>query len=297
MVLTQTGAPRRADRTHRLEARTQALKTASTVMEALARGEEVPALEGVRVRDASSALNLNWIRADLLEKTSLKNWLLEGRSASAFEQDRSDQGFSTDPAQRWADWFRLDLLESKTTVWGPWPVNAGDELALELAFVERTGDKAAAVRFREGLRRARQERKSLDAGAIRALAAPHGEAVSGLFSPLPPWNANTIPEDLLRALTAYPPLALPDPAATASALINARATSLLGAGTLPRLLSLPPDHPLFTYLGTVTLVWRIEVSAGDETLVSHWMRGAEPLAGRPPVYRPLDRSWEKEKTS
>lgn len=295
MALSQTGAARRTDRTLQLEARAQALKTAASVMAALARGE-APLAEGVLVRDASSALNPNWIRAEVIEKTLLKHWLLEGRTAAAFDQDRADHGLSADPASRWADWFRLDLLKSKMTVWGPWPVNTADEAVLERAFAERTGDKTAAARFRDGVRRARQDRKLLDAAAIRTLAAPHGDSVSGLFSPVAPWNANTLPEDLLRALTGYPPFALSDPGSAASLLVAARAAGPLAQRDLPRLLSLPPGHPLFTYLGAVTLVWRIEVPARGETLVSHWMREPDPPVGKTPVYRPLDRTWEKDET-
>jgi hypothetical protein len=216
-----------------------------------------------RLVDAGARINLNWASASALAGSPALLSLFSGGSPAGLQAFRREARLGT-KVEAYAGFFGRDSLDRYFTARSPLNVNTVDESAFESVMARATGSPSSGAAWLERLRALRRSNTVLRSeGELRAWFGEDWAAVSLFARAGPDWNANTLAPDLLEAVLARSDFALADPAAAASAVIEARARRYLGGSELGRLLGKDSDDPIWLCLGTESSAWTLSVSDGS----------------------------------
>jgi hypothetical protein len=250
----------------------------------------VPPVDGVsiEIRDASSALNPNYLRKTLLERSSwLAATLAPAATPASLQQDREDFGLSTDIEGRYGEFFDTDAFEVLTGHSFA-NVNTTDEFVLRWIVETRTGDPSAGEQFRLRIQETLVQRRVIDATELETMLGAHYALVSPLVTTEPQINVHFADPRVLRLLAAYPVHAITTPDARVDRLLSRRAAAELSPTDLAALFGVPPAHPLLQYLGVRTWFWEIVASTDRHRLDIIVARTPDAGAGDAPAYRVVE---------
>jgi hypothetical protein len=221
-----------------------------------ARANAELAIEGFWIRDISSAIDPNWASRALLDQTDFGSLSFKpGADVAALERFRDKEGLSVHIAVHYEALFRPEAFGLYLTGYQPANANTADEHALESIYrqVAPEGDVTA---FGERIRQARASGRALRPQDLPAFLAPAGSALATSIVAAPSWNVNYLPETILRPVLRHRLFAVKEPDAAVERIIEARGKAEIVPVDLPGIAGLPPDHPLFQYLGSRTWFWR-----------------------------------------
>lgn len=235
---------------------------------------------GAELRDASSAINPNWIRKQPLEQTELGQLLLSSADSQALQQSRIDDGLSVAIEKRYAGFFVTEAFENRLCGYSYANVNSSDEFALERLFTETTGDASAASSFHASVQAALGDMRQFKSADLVALFGQYRESVGAVMTIEPQINVNFVDPFVLKALLSYPAYKIDSPTSGADAILSARRGGELSIERVAAILGLEKTHALFTYLGDDTWFWRITVKADTRSLEAIYARPL-PIPGEP----------------
>jgi hypothetical protein len=215
----------------------------------------IASLEGatIKIQDASSAVNPNWVRKGILEDTPLSALLKPGKSPSELQQYREDSGLSQD-----TEYFAEEAAEEFLSPFSYPCISASDEFALRRLCLDATGNSQAAESLFSAVQAQLKSGKVLDEAGLRNLLGVNYDSLSAVLTSQAQMNVNFLPEKILKAIVSYSAWAIPDSGKKWQSISLTRESSAVSQETLKGILKLKADHPITGYLGVLTWFWRIE---------------------------------------
>ena len=172
--------------------------------------------EMLRLRDVSSALNPNWVRKNLFEKTNLGALFTSGFDASALQQYREDSGFHLDIRAGYGSFFDDKTLDRYFTPYGWANLNTSDEFALRRLAELRSGDAGFAEIFHSRIQSMPLEKKLVKPEEIKAFLADGCDMLFPAVNAEPSFNVHFLDPRILEALLSYPDFNIREPASRAA---------------------------------------------------------------------------------
>ena len=214
------------------------------------------------VRDVSSGLNPNFVRKDLLEKTSLGRLMDPRCSPQSLQQFREDEGLSTQGA--FYSQFFTPEARSLVTCYGWANLNITDEFVLRSLYASLTGYPAGAEVFHTKVQGLLMAKRLVQRSELASFLGADAAALFPVICVEPPLNINYVDPLLLTAILGDPDYGLKDPEAHAAAILDSRAAGALTASDIQRLLGVQPGHILLQYFGAHTWFWEVDAQAGGQ---------------------------------
>jgi hypothetical protein len=218
---------------------------------------------GTKLSSLSSRINLNSLSPFLLKGSSLAGTLL-GKSVEDFTSFRSSKGPFSQVVD-YAEYFKSSSLEGLYCAQSLFNVNTADEIILEKAVAERTGNPALASGIRSRIRQYRIERKAMTEANLDEVMGIEKDALGGLLTVEPELDVNTAPVELLQALLRYPDWKLDKPDAKLQAILAGRASKPWTQEALRSALGQQKGSQLMQYLGTRCRFVVASVPAGERS--------------------------------
>lgn len=213
------------------------------------------------VRDASSAVNANFIRKAMLEKTTLSGLLAPDKTPAELQQFREDFGLSPS-VEAYAAYFTEEARKSAVTGYGWANLNVSDEFALRKLCATATGSEAAAEAFHGQVQALLREKRLLKKTELAVFLGSNYDELYPFVNVEPAMNVNFVPASVLRAVVAYPDYGIPSPEARANAILSARESGDIAPAQLRGLLGVDETSPLLQYLGCRTWFWEFRAERG-----------------------------------
>jgi hypothetical protein len=219
----------------------------------------ITSLEGaaIKIQDASSFINPNWVRKGILEDTPLSALLKPGKSPSELQQYREDSGLSQD-TEHYADYFAEDEAEKFLSPFSYPCISASDEFALRRLCLDATENSQAAESVFSAVQAQLKSGKAVDEAGLRNLLGVNYDSLCAVLTSQAQMNVNFLPEKILKAIVSYSAWAIPDSGKKWQSISLTRESSAISQETLKDILKLKADHPITGYLGVRTWFWRIE---------------------------------------
>jgi hypothetical protein len=216
---------------------------------------------GIELADASSKLNINWIRTKLFEETDMSVLIQDGYSAESIRTRRNEIGFVTRLIP-WTDEFGEENLNRYFTVYS-WPnVNVTYEESLEMLYRQRHGDGGASL-FRNKIQNRLRAKGLWSEEELPLLFGVADRDLKPVMNTRPQMNVHFVDPLILKSLLSYPYLEDPlgNPLLIARSILDARETEEINPDKLRALIS-PNENQMrvLQYLGTVTDFWEIRLS-------------------------------------
>lgn len=259
-------------------------------------GDPVMAARGVRadgialdVRDLSSALNANFVRKGVFEKTDLGRLFGLGKSPDQLQQQREDEGLAADP-EAYSLFFSRQALDSAVSVYGWANVNTADEFALRALYRAAVGP-AGADAFHAKVQDLLKQRRTLKREELDLFLGADRDALFPLINAEPSMNVNYVDPFVLRQLFLLPDFELAGAAEKAEQVLAAREAGGLDPDKFAAILDCPADHPLLQYFGCVTWFRLLRAERGGRAveLVAARYPEAGPAASPVPRYAIVER--------
>ena len=209
----------------------------------------------VELADLSSRANANFVSAEFLGGTELRDQLAPGASPAALAAFRCEEGLATELGH-YRDFLGEDSAGS-WTCFGWANANTADPASLKSLYRSLVGSEDAAEAFSLRVAAARSAKRAIVADTLKELLGGSYPEAWPAINVAASHNANFAPPALLRAVVAYAPFGIPEPAAKAGALIAARESADLAAGELASILGVDATNGVFQYLGTRTYFWSL----------------------------------------
>lgn len=227
----------------------------------------------ISLKDVSSRIDPNWVRPDLLDKTTLHllftpSGQVTGAPSAYLRQYRFDHGFYSDLSAGYGMLFSSLTIAQYLTPWSYANINVTDEFALQKLYAVRTGDEAAAEVFHTEIQQLLRERRIVKEGDLQSFLGNDYDKLYPVVNALSLWNVQFLPELILRQTLAYPPFKVKDPQSKADTILSLRAETEITPDRLRQIIGLPDGHPIYQYLGTTTWFWKATIGYKDVTLVA-----------------------------
>ena len=219
-----------------------------------------------KVRDVSSALNANFVRKGIFEKTALSQLLKPGQTESELQQHREDSGLSPfDGAYK--AYFTEDALKNVVTGYGWANINVSDEFALRKLCATATGSEAFAEIIHGKIQQLLRERRLLRRDELTTFFGTHSAELFPVMNVEPAMNVNFVAPLILRDIIGYPDYAIPGADGKAELILSTRLGREIKPADLPGLLGVDASHILLQYFGARTWFWEITAERGDKRCV------------------------------
>ncbi len=218
------------------------------------------------ITDRSSAINVNFVRKNVFEKTALSSLLTPGRSADELQQYREDAGLSILSAHYGA-FFQPDDFTGRLTTYGWANVNLTDEFALSSFASSITGSEEQGEALRLKLRPLLLAKTLVTRDSLRTFLGAQYDAYFPLISAEPVMNVNFVDVFVLRELCKYPDYGLESPAAKAERIIRERETHEIDEKDLKSLLGVDEENRLLHYFGSRTWFWELSAEKNGRRCV------------------------------
>lgn len=219
--------------------------------------------ETLSVRDLSSALDLNFVRADLLENGAIAATLGFRSTAGDLQRYREERGLSC-RLEHYAPFF--DLAEGRPVGCHGWAnINTADELALRLLYRSATGSEEGARLFREKVQSLRRLRRVVQREELAGLLG--SAALFPIVCAEPQLNVNYIDRDLALALLRFPGHGIAEPERRCAELMDLRSLGPVREEDIARILGVAPGHAILQFLGSRTWFWELRVQRGRSACV------------------------------
>ncbi len=217
---------------------------------------------GIKVgaADISSAINVNFVRKNVFEKTDLSALLAVGASSDELQQYREDEGLSTS-IFHYARFFRPEDFGRKLTVYGWANINLTDEFALSSLAASLSGSTERGEALRMQLRPLLVAKTLVTRDGLATFLGAQYDRYFPVISAEGSMNVNFVDPLVLRELFAYPDYGLESPGAKAERILEEREIREIDEGSLKSILGVE-DHRLLHYFGCRTWFW--ELSAERE---------------------------------
>lgn len=227
-------------------------------------------LDGVvELRDASSRINPNTIRKNVLDRTGLGGLIFDSAhpaGSDALQQYREDEGMSTDILSHYGAFFTVQAFDELLTGYGWANINVTDEFVLRSLFRARTGDSGGAERFRDRAVSLIGQEPMLAPAQLSGFLGTDFDRVYPVVNAEPLWNVHFLPEPILREILSYPALGVEDPVGATAAILSLREVSEITLADLCAITELPSSSRLHQYLGVRTWFWSIRATSDDARL-------------------------------
>lgn len=219
-----------------------------------------------KVRDVSSALNANFVRKAVFEKTDLQDLMIPGKTEDELQQFREDSGLSPS-VEAYKAFFTKEAMKYSVTGYGWANINVSDEFALRKLCAAATGSEAFAETLHGKVQQLLIEKKVLGREELPFFL---GTRVADLFPIMnvePAMNVNFVDPHILRELIAYPDYHLSGVTAKADSILSMRLAREIKPQDLGGLFGLDANHILFQYFGCRTWFWEISAERDDKRCV------------------------------
>jgi len=213
----------------------------------------------ISVREVSSSINANFIKAELLADTPLKSMMASGMNADAFRQFRAEKGISTDKL-RYKDVFTEEALPA-VSVFGWANVNEADPSSLEALYASITGDEGGAAGFRGQAEALWTGKKIVKPDELDDFLGSESAALKTVITAVPSYNLHFMDDAVIKAIVEYPPFKIEKAAEKANALITQKASGGATPLTIMSALGVAKDHRVLQYFGATSWFWEIRATS------------------------------------
>lgn len=247
---------------------------------------------GITIRPLSDRLNLNTIRKQMFEKTSLGSFLKSGKTAGELQQFREDRPLAISP-EAYEPFFSQEFLEQYCTCYGWANINLIDEFAARKFAYTLIGQEDRAERLRTIIQNQRINRQPFQGRNLASRLGVDYQALFPFFNTEPLINVNFADPLILKALIRYPDYRIPESRLTE--LLERRDRGL-GRKELLAILGIGETHPLGEYLGSITWFWEITIAhtggrRSGRTVVCRLPR-TYPDQDTPPIYTIIEQRFQ-----
>lgn len=215
------------------------------------------------LKDESSKINPNWVRIQFLERSVLASIITEPGFLSEMQQKRFDSGFYMDVKAAYVDYFQEEAFSELLGPFSYLNLNTADEFVIERITLEITGNSVLAANLRNYSVQKLREQKLFSKEEAKNILNGIDEKLLKVITIAPQINVNTAAEEILRAVILYPAYNIPFAQEGLSRILNERDRNDISPQQLQEILGCPADHHVFTYLGTETWFWSLQLKKGD----------------------------------
>lgn len=222
----------------------------------------------LRLTDISSRFNLNFMRTKMLEESSFKNLMINGKDPDQLKQCRGENGFFVHPEGGYGLFFRKEDLDKYFTTYSYANFNVTYEDSLKKIFEIRVSEEGSLL-FLNKVQQHISEKIMADKESFRGIASLEYKQIYPLVNTEALMNVNFIPEKVLHAVLYYPygGTVHKNGQFYFNAITSQRDNHELTTSDLDELFELEEEQlRIREYLGTRTWFWKISATTGDVKL-------------------------------
>lgn len=218
--------------------------------------------EGFKIglRSASSAVNPNYARTNLFDKTGLSRHFKSGTNAQGLQQYRDERGLSA-AFSHYEDFFGKDTFNAFFTTYGFANINLLDEFAAEKLGTALTGTAEGGMRLRALIQKILSERRVITRENLEQTLGTDYPELYPYVNAEPEMNVNFAREETLNDILAYPDYGIENPEARANLIVAMRDSSGVTRSDLDSILGVDATHRLYHHFGCVTWFWEITLES------------------------------------
>jgi hypothetical protein len=214
--------------------------------------------EGATIESCSDNLNPYFARKNIFEKTDLKKWMASGQGIDQWQQWREDNFLAVTDGPWLKDFFDKEVIEKKFSYYGYINFNNTDEFVLRRIYSDAVGEEGSEA-FHSRVQSLLLQGKILDREGLKTFLQLDYEKLYPMMNTESSWNVHFLDPETLREILRYPAYAIAEPDSKFSMIMTTRASGELAPALFVSFIDKPKDAPVFTYLGTKTWFYRIEI--------------------------------------
>lgn len=208
----------------------------------------------VSLKDVSSAIGLNWVRKELLERMDVLNF---EKTAQELQQFREDSGIHLNIERAFNDFIKEEDIKEFFTAYNYFNINISDEFVLRKLYSIRTGNMEEAEVFHTKLQDIRIEKKQIEPQDMESfLSGLNYDTLFPVLNAEPVMNIHFVHENIIEDLFSYYEIT----AEKAESIINLRESSEWTVNDLEAMIGEKyAETLLHHYLGCRTWFWKIYI--------------------------------------
>ncbi len=219
----------------------------------------------ISIVSLSSKLNPNYITQKLIEKTTLKKHLIEGKTAATFINYREHNGllFSN---RDFLPFFTETFFQHCFSVYNWANINLIDASAGRKLVTAQTGLSSQGDYFYACVQNLLVEKKMLqDDTELQSFMPELYTTIYPFITTAPSMNIHFVDPELLETIIAYPEFSITSPADKARKLETMRESKELTQADIASVLNINANNRLYYYFGTITWFWQITIQNKTHT--------------------------------
>jgi hypothetical protein len=222
----------------------------------------------IGLEDISSKFNLNFMRTKMLDKSSLKNSMIEGHTPEELKQFRGENGFSSDLIETYGKFFPEENLKKYFTVYSYANFNVTYEDSLKKLYEIRVSEDSGHS-FLNTVQQHVSGRVMADHQTYKNLVGTAYDNLYPVVNTQPLMNVNFVPGPVLESVLHYPYGGEKHEQSDSffEVIMTERAILEFSDEKLKNLLDIEDDYlRIREYLGTRTWFWRISIIDDESSL-------------------------------